>query len=191
MLRSCPMLLTAIQLAFSILGTSCLLSRGTGSFKAHQTDRSLASEWVAQTIQRNRSALPFASFLSPDTILVPTPKSSLGKEVAQVLSRVRPLRKAALSAPENRPLPKEHYGSMEVQKLLPEPSSIVLVDDIVTRGSTLLGAASRLAEAFPKTKIFAFAAMRAITSEEEFDQEYSPVIGKILLRSQGDTPRRP
>jgi phosphoribosylpyrophosphate synthetase len=80
---------------------------------------------------------------------------------------------------------------MEVQKLLPEPSNILLIDDIVTRGATLLGAASRLAEAFPKTKICAFAAMRAITSEKEFDQEYSPVIGKIVLRQQGDTLRRP
>ena len=37
----------------------------------------LMSEWVARTIQRGRTALPFASFFQPNTILVPTPKSSL------------------------------------------------------------------------------------------------------------------
>jgi len=69
----------------------------------------------------------------------------LGKKVAQFLKRVRPVRKAAWSTPEKRPLPQEHYESMEVQKPLSEPSNILLIDDIITRGATLLGAASRLA----------------------------------------------
>ena len=183
-----------------------------GFFQILPNTQILASDWVAQTIQRNRSTLPFASFFLPNTILVPTPKSSLmrpgtlwvplrlatslvqcglGKGVARVLNRVRPVRKSAWSIPENRPLPQEHYDSMDAQKLLPEPDNILLIDDIVTRGATLLGAASRLATAFPKTKICAFAVMRAITNESDFDEEYSPVVGKISLRSQGDTLRRP
>jgi hypoxanthine phosphoribosyltransferase len=81
---------------------------------------------------------------------------------------------------------------MQVQKLLSEPSNILLVDDIITRGATLLGAASRLAEAFPKAEIRAFAVMRAISSENEFQQEYCPTVGTISLReAQGDTLRRP
>jgi adenine/guanine phosphoribosyltransferase-like PRPP-binding protein len=81
---------------------------------------------------------------------------------------------------------------MEVQKLLSEPSNILLVDDIITRGATLLGAASRLAEVFPGAEIRAFAVIRAISSENEFQHEYCPTVGKILFReSQGDTLRRP
>jgi adenine/guanine phosphoribosyltransferase-like PRPP-binding protein len=80
---------------------------------------------------------------------------------------------------------------MEVQKTLSEPSNILLVDDIITRGATLLGAASRLAEAFPKAKICAFAVIRAITDEEDFEEEYCPRVGTIILRPQGDTLRRP
>jgi phosphoribosylpyrophosphate synthetase len=54
---------------------------------------------------------------------------------------------------------------MQVQKVLSEPSNILLVDDIITRGATLLGAASRLAEAFPKAEIRAFAVMRAFQAK--------------------------
>jgi len=37
----------------------------------------LMSEWVAETIKRDRATLPFSSFFQPNTILVPAPKSSL------------------------------------------------------------------------------------------------------------------
>ena len=161
----------------------------------------LMSQWVAQTIQRDRNMLPFASFFQPDTLLVPTPSSSLmkegtlwvpnrlatalvncglGKEVAQILKRVKPVGKAAWSAPEKRPLPHEHYESMEVQKSLSEPSNILLIDDIITRGSTLLGAASRLAEVFPSAHICAFAVMRAITNECDFEKVYYPIVGQSI-----------
>ena len=136
--------------------------------------------------------------MQPGTLWVPQRLATallqcgLGRQVAQMLERVRPVPKAALSRPESRPLPQQHYDSMQVQKLLSDPGNILLVDDIITRGATLLGAASRLAEAFPKAEIRAFAAMRAISTENEFQQVFSPTTGKIILRqAQGDTLRRP
>jgi len=172
----------------------------------------LMSQWVAQTIQRNRTSLPFASFFQPNTILVPTPKSSLmqpdtlwaperiatalvrtglGKEVVPCLVRVKPVPKAALSVPTERPTAAEHYESMGVQRRLSKPDEIVLVDDIVTRGATLLGAANRLADVFPQTRIRAFAAMRTISNPDEFDRLYVPCVGTIELRASGDALRRP
>jgi len=190
-----------------------LLLKRDGFFQRPSNRPILVSQWVAEAIRQNRATLPFASFFRPDTILVPTPKSSLmqpgtlwvphrlataltqcglGKQVAEMLGRVKPVPKAAWSRPENRPLPQQHYDSMEVQKVLSEPGNILLVDDILTRGATLLGAASRLAEAFPRAEIRAFAAMRAISTENKFEQVYSPVIGTISLReAQGDTLRIP
>jgi len=168
----------------------------------------LMSRWVAQTIQQNISSLPFASFFQPDTILVPTPKSSLmqpntlwvperiatalveaglGKEVVPCLVRVKSVSKAALSPPQERPTAAEHYGSMSVQKRLSQPGEIVLVDDIVTRGATLLGAANRLADVFPQTRIRAFAAIRTISNPDEFSKVYDPCTGTITLRALGDT----
>lgn len=170
------------------------------------------SQWVAQTIQQRRSALPFDSFFNPTTILIPTPKSSLmkpdtlwvpdrlatalvnmglGKEVVRCLTRVKAVPKAAFSVSENRSLPAQHYDTIAVQGSLSEPDEIVLVDDIVTRGAPLLGAANRLADAFPKTRIRAFAAMRTISNPSEFAEWYEPCTGVIELRVSGDTIRRP
>jgi predicted amidophosphoribosyltransferase len=172
----------------------------------------LMSEWVAQTIQQDKSTLPFASFFQPDTILIPTPKSSLmqpdtpwvperiatalvrmglGKEVVSCLVRVKPVPRAALSPPDERPTPAKHYESIVVQGRLSKPDEIVLVDDIVTRGATLLGAAARLADVFPQTRIRAFAAMRTISNQDEFGKVYDPCIGMIELRPSGDTLRKP
>ncbi len=172
----------------------------------------LMSQWVAQTIQRNKTTLPFASFFRPDTILIPTPKSSLmqpdtlwiperiatalvgtglGKEVVPCLVRVKTVPKAAISPAEDRPTPADHYGSMSVQKRLSQPGEIVLVDDIITRGATLLGAANRLADVFPHTRICAFAAMRTISNPDEFSKVLDPCTGTITLRASGDTLRRP
>lgn len=172
----------------------------------------LMSQWIAQTIRNQGTNLPFFSFFHPDTILIPTPKSSLmqpgtlwvperiatalvsvglGKEVAPCLVRRKPVPKSASSPSSERPTPAVHYDSLTVQGRLSEPKDIVLVDDIVTRGSTLLGAANRLAEIFPGTCIRAFAAMRTISNPDDFIQVTDPCIGTIELRASGDTLRRP
>jgi len=118
------------------------------------------SEWVTQTMSRLRSDLPFTSYFNGNAILVPTPSSSLmqrdslwvperiaialvgrgfGLKVVSCLRRTRAVRKAAFSQAEERPRPSEHYETMEVQGSLSPPEEIVLIDDIVTRGATLLG----------------------------------------------------
>jgi predicted amidophosphoribosyltransferase len=157
-------------LSYSPRGDSAEIRRSQGICVDLKRDRVLSpsipmSQWVAQTIQQNMDVLPFASFFQSNTILVPVPTSSLmqqgtlwvperlatalvkmglGKSVYQYLIRFKPVRKSASSAAEDRPKPAEHYESLLVQKGLVEPNEILLIDDIVTRGSTLLGAASRL-----------------------------------------------
>jgi predicted amidophosphoribosyltransferase len=172
----------------------------------------LMSEWIAQTIQRKIAALPFASFFQQNTILVPTPKSSLmqpdtlwvperiatalvrtgmGKNVASCLARAKPVPKAAFCAPRDRPTALNHYESISVQGSLSTPGEILLVDDVVTRGATLIGAANRLADVFTQSHIRAFAAMRTISNPYEFEKEYDPCVGTIDLWESGDTFRRP
>src|SRR5271166_1084773 len=134
----------------------------------------LMSEWIGQTMQQLQSQLPFTDYFGDDAVLVPTPGSSLmgpntlwvperisnalvgrgfGMRVVSCLRRTRAVPKAAFSLPENRLKPIDHYGTMEVQANLAPPSEMVLVDDIITRGATLLDAANRLSEAFPDTRI--------------------------------------
>ena len=81
---------------------------------------------------------------------------------------------------------------MAVQNTLANPRRILLTDEIVTRGSTLLGGASRIHGEYPNCEIVAFAAMRAIDHESDFSKEYFPVKGEITLRQMiGDTIRSP
>ncbi len=173
------------------------------------------SEWIARTVQQQIGNLPFASFFGPDTVLVPVPRSSLmqpdtlrvphriatalakrglGKEVLACLVRVSPARKAATSKPSERPKPKDHFETISVQGRIsqPPPNEILLVDDIITRGATLLGAANRLAQVFPTTRIRAFGAVATISDPSDFGGMYKPMIGTIQYRPQTeDTLRRP
>ncbi len=174
----------------------------------------LMSQWIARTVQQQIPKLPFAPFFHQNTVLVPVPSSSLmrpgtlwvperiasalvkigmGREVVACLVRTTALRKAARTDPSDRPTPKEHIDTTSVQSQISEqPSEILLVDDIITRGATLLGAANRLAEVFPTAQIRGFAAMRTISDPSDFVATYEPCSGIIQYRERtGDTLRRP
>lgn len=171
-------------------------------------------QWIAKAVQREMSTLLFISLFQRDTILVPVPSSSLmqpgslwvpdriaaalakagvGREAVRYLTRVKPLRKAAFSEPSERPTPVEHFETLAVQRRMSDapPDQITLIDDIVTRGHTLMGAANRLAEVFPDTRVSGFAAMRT-ASPSDFESVYDPQSGTIRYREQtNDTIRRP
>ncbi len=130
----------------------------------------------------------------PDRIATALVARGIGKEVVKYLVRVTPIRKAALVDSSERPTPTEHFETIGVQGRISEPlpSEIMLVDDIVTRGATLLGAANRLAEALPSARIRMFAAMRTISDTSDFVDTYQPCSGTIQYRDEeGDTLRRP
>ena len=174
----------------------------------------LPSEWIARTVKQFMPSLPYASFLTSKPILVPVPSSSLmkedtlwvpdriakallangiGKEVVECLSRAIAVPKSATSDAPDRPKPLHHYETMAIQERISQPpSEILLVDDIVTRGATMWGAANRLAEAYPETLIRGFAAVRTISNPYEFEDLYRPVKGTIEFREDlQDTLRRP
>jgi hypothetical protein len=152
------------------------------------------------------------AFLGRDVCLVPVPKSTpikpgmlwvperlavamqqagLGNEVVALLRRAHRVPKAATSAASERPLPEIHATSLVVDAQLLHSSRLLLIDDVVTRGATLLGAASKLHEAYPETQIAAFTAMRTISDPAAFHEVLAPAVGLIQLRPQGDTLRRP
>ncbi len=172
----------------------------------------LMSEWIAKITQEKMMELPFASFFGSNTILVPAPRSSLmqpnslwvperiatalvkrgiGKSVSACLTRKTAVPKAAFCAPQDRPTAADHYTSIFVQGGLAEPDEILLIDDVVTRGATLIGAANRLADSFPRTHIRAFAAVRTISNASEFQRIYNPCVGTIDLLETGESFRTP
>ena len=86
---------------------------------------------------------------------------------------------------DQRPTAYEQYRTMGVTSMLTEPKEILLVDDVVTRGATFLGAASRLAEACPRAHIKAFAAMRTVSNENELHNIIDPRKGNITQTTHG------
>ena len=167
-----------------------------------EKEKTLMTEYIAQGIKNNLEKLPFADFFKKNPILIPTPSSSLtkantlwvpqrlatalvnnglGEKVSSCLERTKPLRKSHTSSNTNRPKAHEHYDTMAVQKELSEPDEILLIDDFITREATFMGAANRLADAFPKANIRAFAGIKTISKPENFKKIYDPCIGKIDL----------
>ncbi len=173
--------------------------------------RVLMSDYISGLIKKNITDLSFSSLLKINPILVPVPKSSLmqpgtlwvpqrlakalnhdgfGKTVEECLKRVKALHKSATSLAKDRPKAYEHYCSVEVQKIFPDPEEILVIDDIVTRGATILGVANKLHDVFPRAHIRAFAAMRTISPPQILKAVYDPCNGEISLSGQ-DTFRRP
>ncbi|CDI05451.1 phosphoribosyltransferase [Candidatus Nitrosotenuis uzonensis] len=179
-------------------------------FVSNNSDSKLTSELIADEIAKNSTVSPFNDYFKPDVILVPIPRSTLmqpgtlwvPKRLASALSarnlgkifecleRATPLPRTSKSNAADRPKAVDHYNTMSVQTILSEPSEILLVDDVVTRGATAIGAANRLTEAFPNARIRLFAALRAVSPPDIFKNIYDPRLGIIDLRGD-QTYRRP
>jgi len=114
-----------------------------------------------------------------------------GSSILPVLHRVTAVKKSAFAAPGERPTPQKHMETMHVTPPLSLPPKITLVDDVVTKGATLLGGASLLASAFPGAEIRAFALVRTMGLVPDVDQIVDPVVGTISLDAWGEVERYP
>ena len=104
---------------------------------------------------------------------------SLAAKVSPCLERMHAVQKSSTARAGRRPGPNDHYDSVRVAwKKRRAPSSITLVDDVVTRGSTFVGLVPRLQEAFPGVEIRCFALVRTI-STGEVDRILDPALGMI------------
>ena len=116
-------------------------------------------------------------------------KQGLGRRIWFGLRRVRAVPKSATAAPGARTSVKTHYDTMAVDETdSPAVSHIVLIDDVVTKGRTLLAAALRLEEAVPRVDLRAFALLRTMGYAGDICQFLAPCEGKIEWN--GDDARR-
>lgn len=129
----------------------------------------------------------------------------LAAQVRPVLRRRRAVRKSAFAPAGERPSVLEHYASFAVErspfdslnwrggrvwKGNGQPLRLTLVDDVITRGRTLLAAAGRLRAAFPSAEIRAFALVRTLAPGERLCQLLDPCEGEVRWVS-GDARRVP
>lgn len=152
-----------------------------------------------------------SEFIEPRDVLVPMPGSSpraclagtvtwhlsaalrgegLGHSVWPGLRRIRAVQKSATALPGTRPSVGCHYDSFAIDPTDALPSQVVLVDDIVTKGRTLLAAAARLHEAFPGVRIRGFALVRTMGLVPGVNKLLDPCVGQIRWRG-GDAERSP
>jgi hypothetical protein len=152
-----------------------------------------------------------AGFFGPSDVLIPVPgcapsirgdigaaghlavalvNEGLGGAAWPGLRRVRAVRKSATAAPGERPTVHRHYESFLIEQPAIPPESIVLIDDVVTKGRTLLAAGSRVHEAFPGAQIRAFALVRTMGLIAGVQHLLDPCRGEIRWRC-GDAHRSP
>ncbi len=163
-----------------------------------------AAALVARRL-RERDEAFLATFLGPDTALVPVPRSARrvegalwpGREIADALhgqgfggsvltclERARAVPKAATAKADDRPKARTHAGSLDLRDPLSLPAKVTLVDDVVTRGAQLFGAAWRIWETRPDVDVRAFVVIRTISAPEDFETIAAPCIGRIEWRAE-------
>ncbi len=163
------------------------------------------SEVVARSILESKASLPFMPLFQSNPVLIPVTRSSLlqpnslwvGLRIATEMQRVGLGCAVSQSlvrtyAVGRKASAQEHYDSQRVeQRLLHDPRSILLVDDFVTRGATMIASALRLWEAYPRADIAGFAAIRTVSDSRHFKRILDPVLDKITLYPSGKCHRNP
>lgn len=171
-------------------------------------------DFAVRRLAEELAGSPLASFLPPGATLVPVPRSApikdahalwvprriadglvsrgIGAAVQPLLIRMSAVRKSAWSSPGNRPTLEDLVASLDVAPTRPlnAPDEILLVDDVVTKGATLLAAANVLSRAFPNARIRAFALIRTMGLVPDVDQILSPCTGTISRLRDGTVDRR-
>ena len=174
-------------------------------------DASFMLKYALRVRQQAEDSTLLAGFFDAADVLVPVPGcapympgdpwaadhlsvalvgAGLGGAAWSGLRRVRAVPKSATAAPGERPTVSLHYESFIVERPSISPKRIVLIDDVVTKGRTLLAAASRVHEAFPSAQLRAFALVRTMGLISGVQKLLDPCKGEIRWRF-GDACRRP
>jgi predicted amidophosphoribosyltransferase len=174
-------------------------------------DASFMLKYASRVRQQTENSPHLASFFRADDVLVPVPGSTphiagrlwvaehlaaalleagLGGAAWCGLHRIRAVRKSATAGAGSRQSVGVHYESFELECPPKALERIVLIDDVVTKGRTLLAAASRVQETLPGCKICAFALLRTMGLTSGVRQLLDPCKGEIRWEA-GDAHRSP
>lgn len=167
-------------------------------------------KYAVRVRQQMLPASVLAGFFLSGDVLVPVPRSApkaggtwpaaeLARALVQAgvgstmwpgLQRLFAVKKSATSAKGSRPSVARHYESFRLEPLELRPASIVLVDDVITKGRTLLAAAARINEALPGAQVRAFALLRTLGMISDLHRLLEPCRGQVRWMG-GDARRIP
>lgn len=115
-------------------------------------------------------------------------RRAIGRGVIPLLIRERAVPKSAYVGPgEPRPGPMTHMKSLGVaSELVEQPKKLVIVDDVLTRGATLLGCAAALRRAYPAVEILGFALARTRSNCGELKTPIHPELHTAVWNGPDD-----
>ena len=99
------------------------------------------------------------------------------------------MQKSALAQAGARPTPEVHRHSMSIGAGSVTRRRILVVDEVVTKGTTLLAAASLVKALDPQAEVFAFGLVRTMGLVPEVDSIIAPCVGTIRLGTDGEAKR--
>lgn len=197
-------------LQYAVRGSTESSRRSRDVLHAIKTDGLVGrSRIIALGAQRVRQDIdsggPLTACFADDPILVPMPRSAplvsgglwpaaaicqalvregVAHAICPLIRRNAAIRKSSVAAPGERPNPQEHYASfaLAADLSLVRIERAVLVDDVITRGSTMLGAWAFVRSQLGTVPIHCFAMMRAI-SHGDIERILAPVEGSISARA--------
>jgi len=167
-------------------------------------------KYAARVRKQNEPSSLLAGFFLSDDVLVPVPGSQpkiggtwaaaelayalvregLGSRVWPGLRRAYAVRKSATSTQGRRPTVARHYDSLRLEPSALRLRNVILIDDVITRGRTLLAAAARVREAIPGAQVRAFALLRTMGLADGVQSLLAPCRGEIRW-IRGDARRIP
>jgi hypothetical protein len=167
-------------------------------------------KYAVRVRQQMEPPSQLAGFILGGDVLVPVPRSApkaggtwaaleLARALVQAgvgsatwpgLRRISAVCKSATAAKGRRPSVARHYESFRLELLKLRPERVILIDDVITKGRTLLAAAARVREALPDAQIGAFALLRTRGLIPDLRNLLEPCRGQILWIA-GDAQRIP
>lgn len=168
-------------------------------------------KYAGQVAELCERELAFKRLFAPDAWLVPVPGCSpacatstaacqlalafhelgLAQEVWPGIARRLAVTRSATALLGKRPTVRQHYESFAVGTARgPAPHRLVLIDDVITKGRTLLAAAARLQQAFAHADVRAFALVRTLGFLDSVERLLEPCEG-VVYWARGDARREP
>ena len=156
----------------------------------------------------------FHDFFGSDTTLIPVPGSTphikdslwpsliiachvaeleLANQVEPLLERTRPICKSSTSKCGQRPRLKQQVASLACQTNGQEtPRKFLLIDDVITKGTTLAACFAVLRKQYPNAEIKSYAMIRtAKCHQKEIESFQAPVDGQVKVSEFGEVFRSP